>query len=218
MINLGRRTGACLPLPVSPPEGQRGGRNMDARKLESGMGRRLALIAVLPFALVPLSGPGNAANPGSGYMHLAQAPAKRSEPPTRPARSSEVKVQVLMLSDKVTPNPEENIEANGSRYIYFNSPQLTAQARPLMEPKLRFPGDPERKNGAVILQLLISEAGALEGASIVCAARGFAKSALESVTGLKFRPARDKSGPVKSYMLVEFGYGSGFPCIPAPFY
>jgi hypothetical protein len=38
------------------------------------------------------------------------------------------------------------------------------------------------------------------------------KSALESVQGLKFQPAVAKEGPVKSYMLLEFGYGRGYPC------
>ena len=123
------------------------------------------------------------------------------------------------LSDKLARNPEEYIEAEGKRYIYFNSPRLAAPARPLGEPKPRYPsGKLEQKDGAVMLQLLIDEKGELQQASVVCAARGFEKSAVDSVKGLKFRPARGKDGPVRSYLLVEFGYGRGFPCIPAPFY
>lgn len=137
----------------------------------------------------------------------------------RPVRPKEVSVHVLMLSDQLSRNPEEYIEAGGSRYIYFNSPRLAAPARPLAEPRPRYPrGKLEQKDGAVILQLLIDERGELHQASVVCAARGYEKSALDSVKGLKFQPARGKDGPVRSYMLVEFGYGRGFPCIPAPFY
>ena len=86
-------------------------------------------------------------------------------------------------------------------------------ARPLADPKLRYPtGEFKQKNGAVILQLLIDEQGALVQSDVVCAAPPFEKSALESVQGLKFQPAVAREGPVKSYMLVEFGYGKGYPC------
>jgi TonB family protein len=170
---------------------------------------------------VPAAGAvsGQYAGPAPSLVRIAQSATQQSDPGTRPARSNEVRVEVLLLSDKVSPNPEEYIEANGTRYIYFNSPRLAAPARPLMEPKLRYPrAKLERTDGAVVLQLLINEIGALEDASIVCSARGFGTSALESVKGLKFRPAQGKDGPVRSYMLVEFSYGRGFPCIPAPFY
>jgi len=149
-------------------------------------------------------------------MHLAQAaPAKESE--TRPARRQEVRVRVLLLSEKLKNNPEEYIEVGGMRYIHFRSPRLKSPARPLGDPKLRYPaGRIEHRNGAVLLQLLINEHGWLAQADVVCAAPQFEKSALESVQGLKFQPAIAREGPVKSYMLVEFGYGKGYPCARIP--
>ena len=86
-------------------------------------------------------------------------------------------------------------------------------ARPLEDPRLRYPtGEFEQKNGAVVLQLLIDEQGGLVRTDVVCAAPPFMTSALESVQELKFQPAVAREGPVKSYMLVEFGYGRGYPC------
>ena len=80
----------------------------------------------------------------------------------------------------------------------------------------RSAGRIEHRNGAVLLQLLINEHGWLAQADVVCAAPQFEKSALESVQGLKFQPAIAREGPVKSYMLVEFGYGKGYPCARIP--
>ena len=167
------------------------------------------------FAAVALtvSSLGHAQAPASA-MHIAQALTSRKEPPTRAARSSEVKVRVLLLTDnKPFKNEEEYIEVGGVRYIHFSSPRLKARGRPLEEPNLRYPtGELSQKNGAVVLQLLISEQGVLEQADVVCAAPPFERSARESVAGLRFQPALAKEGPVKSYMLVEFGYGKGLPC------
>jgi len=154
-----------------------------------------------------------------GVSGWAQAASPGTEAETRPARRQEVRVRVLLLSEKLKDNPDEYIEVGGLRYIHFKSPRLKSPARPLEDPDLRYPlGDLKRKDGAVILQLLIDEKGGLTQADLVCAARGFERSALESVKGLKFQPAIAREGPVKSYMLVEFAYGRGFPCIPAPFY
>jgi outer membrane biosynthesis protein TonB len=193
-----------------------------------------ALVALLWPSAVAGQEPGHSASAqraaeGRTPVELAQAPADtRGKAPaapkaqakgkTSPALSRQVSVNVLLLSDKMSNNPDEFHEAGGVRYIYFNSPRLAAPARPLLEPKPLYPaGQLDRQDGAVILQLLIDEEGNQQ-ASVVCAARGFENSALESVRELKFQPARDKNGPVKSYMLVEFGYGRGFPCIPAPYY
>ena len=167
-----------------------------------------------------------AAEDRTSVEQLAQAPADtRGKAPaapkaqakgkSSPAQPRQVSVNVLMVASN---SPDEFHEASGVKYIYFNSPRLAAAARPLLEPKPLYPtGKLDRQDGAVILQLLIDEEGNQQP-SVVCAARGFENSALESVRELKFQPARDKNGPVKSYMLVEFGYGRGFPCIPAPFY
>jgi len=145
---------------------------------------------------------------------LAQAATgQKEEAPTRPARRMEVKVRVLLLSEKLKDNPDEYIEVGGARYIHFKSPRLKAPARPLGDPKLRYPtGQFEQRSGAVMLQLLINEFGWLVQADVVCAAPPFEKAALESVQGLKFQPAVAREGPVKSYMLVEFSYGKGYPC------
>ena len=147
-------------------------------------------------------------------MRLAQAATARKEAPSRPARPQEVRVRVLLLSDKLTKdNPDEYVEVDGVRYVHFRSPNLKSPARPLAEPRLRYPtGQFVQKNGAVLLQLLIDVEGGLMRSDVVCAAPPFTKSALESVQGLKFQPAVAREGPVKSYMLVEFGYGKGYPC------
>lgn len=145
------------------------------------------------------------------------APPARDKNATRAAQTGEVSVRVLMMATGAPGNPDEYAEANGRRYIYFNSPMLDAPARPLNEPRPRYPrGKLARPDGAVLLQLLISEAGALENVAVVCAAPAFERSARESVRGLSFSPARGKTGPVRSYMLVEFGYGRGFPCGRVP--
>jgi hypothetical protein len=170
----------------------------------------LAAVALAVSSLVHAQGP---ADPASA-TRIAQASTSRKEPPTRAARPSEVRVRVLLLTDtKHVKNEEEYIEVGGVRYIHFSSPRLKARGRPLEEPKLRYPtGELSQKNGAVLLQLLINEQGVLEQTDVVCAAPPFERSARESVAGLKFRPALAKEGPVKSYMLVEFGYGKGLPC------
>jgi TonB family protein len=147
-------------------------------------------------------------------LRLAQAATAGKEAPSRPARPQEVRVRVLLLSDKMRKdNPDEYLEVEGVRYVHFRSPNLKSPARPLADPSLRYPtGAFAQKSGAVILQLLIDEDGALARTDVVCAAPPFEKSALESVQGLKFQPAVAREGPVKSYMWVEFGYGRGYPC------
>ena len=147
-------------------------------------------------------------------IRLAQAATVKKEAATRPARPQEVRVRVLLLSKKPRKNdPDEYVEIDEVRYIHFRSPNLKSPARPLAEPKLRYPtGELAQKNGAVIVQLLIAEDGRVMRSDVVCGAPPFEKSALESVEGLKFTPAVAREGPVKSYMLVEFGYGKGYPC------
>ncbi|MBI3937251.1 MAG: TonB family protein [Betaproteobacteria bacterium] len=181
------------------------------------------------------SGPaaGTAAVPARAFEPAEGARFAQSEPPraqafpsalpardknaTRAARPGEVSVRVLMMASGAPGNPDEYAEANGRRYVYFNSPTLDAPARPLNEPRPRYPRSKvARPDGAVLLQFLISETGALEDVAVVCAAPAFERSARESVRGLSFSPARGKTGPVRSYMLVEFGYGRGFPCSRVP--
>ena len=55
---------------------------------------------------------------------LSQAAAPGNEAETRPARRQEVRVRVLLLSDKFKNNPEEYIEVGGVRYVHFKSPRL----------------------------------------------------------------------------------------------
>jgi outer membrane biosynthesis protein TonB len=157
---------------------------------------------------------------GEQMIRPGQAPSNTTKDAgTRPARPAEVRVRVLLLPEFVKNNPDEYVTVDGVRYIHFRSSRLASPARPLTDPQLRYPlGELERKDGAVIVQLLIDEKGNLARSDVVCAARGFSRSATESVKDLKFQPAMAKDGPVKSYMHVEFGYGRGFPCIPAPYY
>jgi len=167
-------------------------------------------VAVAGAVSAQSQGPADA----SQAIRLAQATTTQKEAPSRPARPQEVRLRVLLLSDKLAQDdPAEYVEVDGVRYIHFKSPRLKSPARPLGEPGLRYPtGELAQTNGAVVLQLLINEEGALERSDVVCAAPPFMKSALESVQGLKFQPAVAREGPVKSYMLVEFGYGRGYPC------
>jgi len=179
--------------------------------------KRYAMLGILGLAIGAVGTTYALANGSADprqATHLAQAEAARKEMPSRPARTQEVRLRVLLLSDKARDDiREEYVEVEGVRYIHFRSPQLKSPARPLTEPKLRYPtGDFAQKNGAVMVQLLIDEQGELMRSDVVCAAPPFEKAALESVQGLKFQPAVAREGPVKSYMLVEFGYGKGYPC------
>lgn len=134
---------------------------------------------------------------------------------TEPA-SKKIAVNVFLLSGQPK-NPDEVLESRGSRYIYFSAPRLVTQSRPLAEPKPVYPaGKKAERGGAVLLQLLINERGGLDHVDVVCAAPAFEQSAVESMRGMKFRPARDKHGPVKSYMWVEIAYGRGYPCASVP--
>jgi TonB family protein len=132
------------------------------------------------------------------------------------APSKQIRINVFMLSDKPN-NPDEVLESRGSRYTYFSSRRLVSPARPLAEPKPRYPGGKRaERGGAVLLQLLINERGGLDHVDVVCSAPAFEQSALDSMRGMKFAPARGKDGPVKSYMWVELAYGRGFPCASVP--
>jgi hypothetical protein len=151
-----------------------------------------------------------------GAHDLARNPARQARDATRPAVPDEVTVKVLLFTDDPG-NPQNALDIGGQRYIYFNSPGLRQQVRPLSELRLRYPvAIPEDPDGSVVLQLLIDERGLLEGVSVLCAAPGFETSARESIAGLRFSPARGRDGPVKSFMLVEFGYGRGVPCDRIP--
>lgn len=178
----------------------------------------IALGALSAVAIAALFLPARAARAADArsapVAQAADGEDQRATPTKKPAPGpGAVSVHVFFLAENMPQNPDETIEANGKRYIYFNSPQLAAPARPLSEPKPRYPkGKFAQKNGAVLLQLLIDEQGGLARSDVVCAAPPFMKSALESVQGLKFQPAVAREGPVKSYMLVEFGYGKGHPC------
>lgn len=189
-----------------------GGRNMPAIRpavLVSGILWTLMAGAALLPGRMALAAEGTSAR-------LAQSSAGESRAPERhakPARTGAVSVQVFMLTENLARNPEEYIEIDGIRYIYFNSPRLAAPARPLSEPKPRYPrGKLGQKDGAVLLQLMISEQGAIERVVVVCSAPMFEKSAVDSMKGIRFKPALGKNGPVKSYLLAELSYGRGFPC------
>ena len=130
--------------------------------------------------------------------------------------SKKISINVFLLSD-LPNNPDEVLVSRGSRYTYFSSKRLESRTHPLAEPRPRYPeGKQAEPGGAVLLQLLINERGGLDHVDVICSAPAFEKSAVDSVRGLRFKPARDKNGPVKSYMWVEFAYGRGFPCASVP--
>ena len=134
----------------------------------------------------------------------------------QPTPSKKIEINVFTLSEQPK-NPDEVLVSRGSRYTYFSSRRLTSPTRPLGEPRPRYPeGRKAERGGAVILQLLINERGGLDHVDVLCSAPTFEKSAVDSVRGLKFKPAQDKNGAVKSYMWVEFAYGRGFPCASVP--
>jgi TonB family protein len=177
-----------------------------------------ALFAVAAAALcqpgiaASLERPSNFAQPGQNPGPAAPSGGGSPAQPT----SKKIAIHVFMMSDKPK-NPDEVLESRGSRYIYFNSRRLVTQARPLAEPKPVYPaGKKAERGGAVLLQLLINERGGLDSVDVVCSAPAFEQSAVDSMRGMKFRPARDKHGPVKSYMWVEIAYGRGYPCASVP--
>jgi len=193
-------------------------------RVERGPGRQailqlsaawFAFIAVapcLPGIAAPLNGPAILTQVTQGREPAASAGGR---PATQPA-SKKIAINVFLLSGQPK-NPDEVLESRGSRYIYFNAPRLVTQSRPLAEPKPVYPaGKTAERGGAVLLQLLINERGGLDHVDVVCSAPAFEQSAVDSMRGMKFRPARDKHGPVKSYMWVEIGYGRGYPCASVP--
>jgi TonB family protein len=181
----------------------------------------LLLVALFAVIAAALCQPGIAA-PLDDPAVLAQAAQDRGGPATAGGGSGtqpiskKIAVNVFLLSGQPK-NPDEFLESRGSRYTYFNSRRLVTQARPLGEPKPVYPaGKKAERGGAVLLQLLINERGGLDHVDVVCSAPAFEQSALDSMRGMKFRPARDKHGPVKSYMWVEIAYGRGYPCASVP--
>jgi TonB family protein len=135
----------------------------------------------------------------------------------RLAVPDEVDVHVQLLSFAVGETPKDTLQIEDRTYTYFKSPGLRRAAQPLDDIKPHYPAQkPQYVNGAVRLQLLIDEGGRLEQANVLCSNPDFEKSALASVEHLRFTPALAVSGPVKSYMVVEFSYGRGYPCAPVP--
>lgn len=135
----------------------------------------------------------------------------------RVAAVDEVTVRVHLLSYAGEQKPTDTILVQGASYVYFRSPGLRRPTQPLDDIKPHYPAQkPAYIHGAVMLQLLIDEAGQLEQAIVVCSNPDFEKSALASVENLRFKPAETVAGPIKSYMVVEFSYGRGFPCASVP--
>jgi TonB family protein len=176
---------------------------------------QFAVIATMPFQpgiAAPLNNPEILAQAAQGRGGAATGSAGAGAQAT----SKKIVIKVFLLSGQPK-NPDEVLESRGSRYIYFNAPRLITQARPLAEPKPAYPsGKKAERDGAVLLQLLINERGELDYVDVVCSAPAFEQSAVDSMRGMKFRPARDKHGPVKSYMWVEIAYGRGYPCATVP--
>jgi TonB family protein len=194
-------------------------RTPDLRAALAPLASFIAVIAASPCqpviaAPLPLERP--------ALLAQAAGQGKKAPPPgtaaagAQAATSKKITVNVFMLSDQ-SDDPDEVLESRGSRYTYFSSRRLVSPARPLAEPKPRYPtGKKAERGGAVLLQLLINERGGLDHVDVMCAAPAFERSALDSLRGMKFAPAQGKDGPVKSYMWVEFAYGRGFPCASVP--
>ena len=126
-------------------------------------------------------------------------------------------MRVHLLSYEGGNMPADTLDIQGKTYVYFKSPSLRQTAQPLEDAKPHYPENkPEYIHGAVMLQLLIDEEGKLEQTIVMCANPKFEKSALTSIQHMRFRPALSAAGPVKSYMVVEFGYGRGYPCAMVP--
>lgn len=155
----------------------------------------------------PLTG-NNQSSPNSG---------KQTTDGVRLALLDEVSVRVHLLNYEGGQKPKDSIEIQGKTYRYFKAPSLKQAAKPIEDAKPHYPAQkPEYLNGAVILQLLIDEDGNLEQVVVVCSNPKFEKSAVASIEKMRFLPAQNANGPVKSYMVVEFGYGRGYPCAPVP--
>ncbi len=156
-------------------------------------------------------------HPLSGDNNSSPNPGTQTKGGVRLALPDEVSVRVHLLNYEGGQKPRDSIEIQGKTYRYFKSPSLKQAAQPLEDAKPHYPAQkPEYLNGAVILQLLIDEEGNLEQVVTVCANPKFEKSAVASIEKMRFLPAQGASGPVKSYMVVEFGYGRGYPCAPVP--
>lgn len=135
----------------------------------------------------------------------------------RLAIPDEVSVLVQLLSFEGGQKPKDTLQIENRTYTYFKSPGLRRAAQPLEDIKPHYPAQkPAYLHGAVVLQLLIDEEGRVERANVMCSNPDFETSALASVEHLRFAPALAVIGPVKSYMVVEFGYGRGYPCAPVP--
>lgn len=170
------------------------------------------------IAAVPRAPPAQPVGPAVPVTNESAANAgEQKQGGVRLALTDEVTVQVQLLSYEGGQLPNDTISVQGENYVYFQSPSLKRAAQPLTDAKPQYPAEkPLYLHGAVKLQLLIDEDGNLENTAVVCSNPTFEKSALASIEHMRFTPAQSLSGPVKSYMVVEFGYGRGYPCAPVP--
>lgn len=141
----------------------------------------------------------------------------QNRPGVRVAKPDEVKVRVIKYASGADDNPNEVMETDAGKYVYFNAPRLKQSTYPIADTRPHYPlAKLEYPHGAVTLLLQIDENGALEKTSVMCANPAFRDSAIASIKDMRFGPAVDATGPVKSYMIVEFAYGVGAPCGPLP--
>ena len=135
----------------------------------------------------------------------------------RLAATGEASMRVRQYEAGADNNPNESMALDSGKYFYFNAPILKQPTQPLIDAHIHYPTTTLRHpHGAVVLLVFINEQGELEKASTLCANPAFEDSARASIQGMKFVPARDATGPVKSFMIVEYSYGSGAPCGPLP--
>lgn len=171
-----------------------------------------------PTAALPRVPPSQpAGNPAAVTNETAANPGAQKQEGVRAALPEEVSVRVQLLTFEAGQTPKDTITVQGKTYVFFKSPSLRRPAQPLEDTRPQYPAEkPLYLHGAVVLQLLIDEEGKLENTAVVCSNPTFEKSAIASIEHMRFTPAQAVSGPVKSYMIVEFGYGRGFPCAPVP--
>ena len=158
-----------------------------------------------------------AVTPKTAGNETAPNIAPQAKGGVRLAAIDEVSVRVHLLDYGGNQKPQDTEVILGKTYVYFKSPSLKRTTQPHEDAKPHYPEDkPDYIHGAVILKLLVDEAGKLEKAVVVCSNPTFEQSAIASIENMRFTPAQNAGGPVKSYMIVEFGYGRGFPCSPVP--
>jgi protein TonB len=143
-----------------------------------------------------------------GDPRTLSAPARdgRNVPPGNaavPAIAGDDVAPIPPLARSSVPAAEAAPPAIAPRYL--EPAGLDSPPRPRTDPDLVYPPDADRREGTVVLRLLISEEGRVDGVSVVRSfPRGvFDAAAMEAFAAAKFEPARLRGAPVASQWQVE---------------